>query len=232
MITELDLYRAKVPMATDSYSPVSHKDIIETLGEELDKRNMKVIKQKYNASADMNRVIGYYDIEFDNDQEMGLRFGFRNSYDKSMSVAAISGTNIWICENGAIKSDGMQFMRKHTGSVVKELKDVIYRTAEQLESQFIEMRAAANKMKSIEIGKTQMAEMYGRMFMINEIITPTQLNIVKRELNKPTFDEFADDTLWSAYNHVTYALRESHPNTYFQQHINLHDFIETEYQLI
>lgn len=231
-MNELDLYKVRVPVQTNSYSPVSHKDIIETVREELDKRNMQIVKSRFNTSADGNRVIGYYDINFDNDPEMGLRFGFRNSYDKSMSVAALAGSQIFICENGMIKSDGLQYMRKHTGSVLRELKDVIFRGAEQLERQFIEMKVASSKMKNIELTKQQAAEMYGRMFMIDDIITSTQLNIVKRQLNNPSFDDFKDDTLWSAYNHVTYALKESHPNTYFQQHINLHNFVETEYQLV
>lgn len=230
-MTNLELYNLPAPIATETYSPVAHKDIIDSIREELDKRNMSIINTRYNHSADGKRLIGFYDIEFNGDTEMGMRFGFRNSYDKSMSVAAVSGMNIWICENGCISSDGMQFMRKHTGSVVRELKEMITIGADNLEDRFLKLQEDSNKMKQIELSKVQAAEMYGRMFMINEIITPTQLSIVKRELNQPTFDVFNENNLWSAYNHVTYALKESHPNNYINQHINLHEFVKKEFSL-
>ena len=75
---------------------------------------------------------------------MGTRFAFRNSYDKSMSVATVAGANVWICENGLVKGD-MQFIRKHTGSVVKELNSIIIKTIEQLEAEFIIPRDILNK---------------------------------------------------------------------------------------
>ena len=176
---KLDLYNVRVPANTDSYSAVSHRNIIEAVQEQLEKkRNMQIVAEKYNVAAKGDKVIGYYDINFDNNPEMGTRFAFRNSYDKSMSVATVAGANVWICENGLVKGD-MQFIRKHTGSVVKELNSIIIKTIEQLEAEFIELKRHSEQMKSIELPKIKAAELYGRMFMVEDIITPTQLSIVK-----------------------------------------------------
>lgn len=230
-MTKLELLQVPVPIATDTYSPVSHRNIIDAVGEQLYKRNMQIHGEKYNSSADGKKVIGYYDIIYDNNPEMGMRLAFRNSYDKSMSVAFVAGNVVWICENGAISGE-LQYVRKHTGSVVNELNVKIIDTINQLEDHFIKIKAHSQQMKQIELTKVKAAEMYGRMFMIDDIITPTQLNIVKRELDNSKFEEFKEETLWSAYNHVTYALKESHPLNYIDQHVNLHKFVEQEFQLV
>lgn len=230
-MNKLDLYNVRIPVSTESYSAVSHRNIIEAVEEQLDKRNMQIVAEKYNVAANGDKVIGYYDLMYDDDIELGMRLAFRNSYDKSMSVAFIAGSQVIICSNGIVSGE-LQYVRKHTGSVVDELNSKIITTIEQLEGHFIKMKKHSELMKSIELPKIKAAEMYGRMFMIDDIINPTQLSIVKRELNESSYEPFKEETLWSAYNHVTHALKESHPLTYINQHVNLHRFVEAEYQLV
>jgi len=228
---KLDLYNVRIPASTDSYSAVSHQNIIEAVYEQLDKRNLQVVNEKYNVAANGDKVIGYFDLNYNNNSEMGMRLAFRNSYDKSMSVAFVAGTQVWICENGCISGE-IQFLRKHTGSVISELYNKINTTIEQLEDHFLRTERHSIQMKSIELPKIKAAELYGRMFMVEDIISPTQLSIVKKELNEPTHKVFEEETLWSAYNHVTFALKEAHPLNYINQHVNLHKFVEAEYQLV
>ena len=228
---KLDLYNVRIPASTDSYSAISHQNIIDAVYEQLDKRNLQVVNEKYNVAANGDKVIGYFDLNYMGNSEMGMRLAFRNSYDKSMSVAFVAGTQVWICENGCISGE-IQFLRKHTGSVLGELHNKIITTIEQLEDHFIRTESHSIQMKSIELPKIKAAELYGRMFMVEDIISPTQLSIVKKELNEPTHKVFEEETLWSAYNHVTFALKEAHPLNYINQHVNLHKFVEAEYQLV
>jgi hypothetical protein len=228
---KLDLYNVRIPASTDSYSAVSHQNIIEAVYEQLDKRNLQVVNEKYNVAANGDKVIGYFDMNYMGNSEMGMRLAFRNSYDKSMSVAFVAGTQVFICSNGCISGE-IQFLRKHTGSVLTELNNKIVTTIEQLEGHFLRTERHSIQMKSIELPKIKAAELYGRMFMVEDIISPTQLSIVKKELNEPTHKVFEEETLWSAYNHVTFALKEAHPLNYINQHVNLHKFVEAEYQLV
>jgi hypothetical protein len=93
---KLDLYNVRIPASTDSYSAVSHQNIIEAVHEQLYKRNLQVVNEKYNVAANGDKVIGYFDLNYMGNSEMGMRLAFRNSYDKSMSVAFVAGTNVWI----------------------------------------------------------------------------------------------------------------------------------------
>jgi hypothetical protein len=63
------------------------------------------------------------------------------------------------------------------------------------------------------------------------IITSTQVSIVKKEIIEPTHEAFKELTLWSFYNHVTFALKESHPTNYFKQHKQFNDFVINEFNL-
>jgi hypothetical protein len=159
-----------------------------------------------------------------------MRLAFRNSYDKSMSVAFVAGASVWICSNGMISGE-IQFMRKHTGSVIQELNERIVSAIDELEQHFDLMISHSERMKSIELKKREAAELVGRMYIEEDLILPTQLSVVKKEIERPTYQDFRDDTLWSLYNHVTYSLKESHPITYIQQHKNLHQFVSDEFEL-
>ena len=225
-----ELYQVPIPRATDSYSPVSHQNIIETVEEQLDKVNLFVEKSTFNTGRDGKQLIGYMDIK-SSFSELGMRVAFRNSYDKSMSVAFVAGNVVWICGNGMISGE-IQYMRKHTGNVVSELNTKIINTINQLDDHFQRMFKHAEQMKDIQVDKTAAAELCGRMFVEQDLISSTQLGIIKRELSEPSFQDFTNPNLWSLYNHTTYSLKEAHPTHYIQDHIKFHEFIEKEYQLV
>ena len=89
----------------------------------------------------------------------------------------------------------------------------------------------AELLQEIALTKEQYAELRGRLYIIDKIIIPTQLSIISKEIDQPTFKDFEDLNAWSLYNHVTYSLKNSHPSTYLDQHTEFHNFIEREFQL-
>jgi hypothetical protein len=229
MITKEELYNIPVPFSTESYSPVSHRNVIEHIYEQLDKHNLTIKDENFITGRYGQQLIGYMNIEHSN-SELGLRLAFRNSYDKSMSVAFVAGSNVWICGNGMISGE-FNFLRKHTGMVNKELDGKIITTINQLENHFNLMMRHSTTMKNIEVDSRISAELVGRMFIEDEIINSQQLNIIKKEIKESTFENFRNNSLWSLYNHITYSLKESHPLTYINQHRNLHSFVEKEFNL-
>ena len=137
----------------------------------------------------------------------------------------------WICSNGVVSGE-IQYVRKHTGSVVQELNSKIINTINQLDEHFQKIIRQSEQLHNIEMSKEQYAELIGRLFIIDKVVIPTQLNIISREIDEPSFEDFRDMNAWSLYNHVTYSLKESHPTTYLQQHTEFHSFMEREFQLI
>ena len=224
------LFNVAIPARTDSYSPVSHKNIIEATYEQLDKHNLVVNNEFFNIDKEGRKLIGGLDIIHPDVPHLGMRLAFRNSYDKSMSVAFAAGAVVWICSNGMITGE-IQYMRKHTGTVVNELNGKIITTINQLDEHFQKILNHSEQLHQIDLTKQQYAELMGRLYIIDKVIIPTQLSIISKEIEQPTFKDFEDLNAWSLYNHVTYALKNSHPTTYLDQHTNFHSFMEKEFQL-
>jgi hypothetical protein len=230
-MTRKDLYLVPVPEATESYSPVSHKNIIRKVETQLHKKDMEIASESFNVGRDGNQLIGYMDIRHTSSNELGMRIAYRNSYDKSMSVAFVAGSNVWICGNGCISGE-IQYVQKHTGSVLSELREKINITVNELEQHFIRMLLnQQEQMREIQFGKRDCAELAGRLFIETELVSAQQLSIIKREIVNPTFEPFKDNNLWSFYNYVTYAYKEAHPTLYLQCHTNFHKFITQEFSL-
>lgn len=229
ILTEQDLFNVPVPKATASYSPVSHYNIVNNIQQQLDVRSVVVKNKDYRYNNKGTQIIGYLDVESGN-STLGMRIAFRNSYDKSMSLAIVAGASVWICSNGMVGGE-IQTVRKHTGKITTEVGNKIIDTINQLEDHFITMENHMEKMKSIELNPRATAELIGRMYLEEDVISASQLSIIKHEIEKPSHVEFIEPTLWSAYNHVTESLKTSHPYSYMQNHVKLHDFVETEFSL-
>lgn len=225
-----DLYLVPVPSPTSTYAPVSHRNVVDAVLEQLDKHSLIVEKETFNTARFGQQLIGYMDIKHPDSSELGLRLAFRNSYDKSMSVAFTSGAVVWICSNGCVAGE-LQLIRKHTGNVLTEMNEKIVNSINELDDHFQRILKYSDEMKRRGLTLSQASRTLGEMFVEENLILPTQMSVVKQELLKPTYKDFVEESLWNFYNHVTFSFRESHPMTYLQQHKNFHEYIVDEFEL-
>jgi hypothetical protein len=220
--------RAPLPARTDTYSPVSHAEIIEAIRINARTNNLKIIRDRVYSNLLGTRVTGFFDVEdgteFGNIHGLKMMFGYRNSYDKSMSVAFVAGASVWICGNGCISGDLMAFKRKHTGTVAEELNDKIQVGVDRMRSDFGRLTLEVDVMKNYNLTERQKAEILGVMYFERNLVTPTQLSIIKNELTQS--EHFKEDNAWSLYNNVTESLKKSHPIDIIQDHIKLHGFMK------
>jgi len=226
---EQELFNVPVPVATETYKPVSHQFLAEMIAENVDKQGLTITGKTYNAANGGQEVVGYLDLAADS-AEFGYRLAWRNSYNKSRPVAFVAGTSVLICSNGMILGES-QYFRRHTGTVRNEVQQRIESTIGEIGEMMRITIAQAERMKSVELDKTATAELCGRMLMEHEIITTSQLSIIRQELKTPTYPELAEDNLWGLYNHTTHALKKTHPYHYIEQHQKLHQFVAAEFNL-
>ncbi len=222
------LLAAPLPKKTKSYSPVPHKVIIEKTLEQLGKAGIKVISEKYTSAREGRQANGIYQLQ-GGDLEMNFRLQWQNSYDKSLPMAVGFGSHVIVCGNGLIIGDMGRFKRKHTGTILTEFEESIIQYIGDAADNFERMVKDRERMKEIEMTKRTTAELVGRMFLEEQIITANQLGIIKREMEVPSYDYGIKDTLWNTYNAVTVSLKEAHPQFSMEQHINLHDFVTKEF---
>lgn len=230
-MTLFDLYQVPMPEATETYAPVSHKFIMDTIQENLSDTKLEIVTKNFSANKYGTQLVGILGLKADS-EEFNYQLMFRNSYDKSMAVGFAVGAQVMVCSNGMVitKWDN-DYRRKHTGTVKEELHDRITASTNQLTGVLQQVEEQSAKMKEIEINPRLTAELCGRLVMEQGVINTMQLNIIRRELKNPSHQEFAEPTLWSLYNHTTEALKKSHPHEYMGRHRKLHEFVVKEFDL-
>jgi hypothetical protein len=85
-------------------------------------------------------------------------------------------------------------------------------------------------LKQTRLSKRDQSSIIGQLYADKEILTLTQLAQVKREMTTPSHSYNADpNSAWSLYNHITLALKESHPLTFLNDHQEVHNFFVNEF---
>lgn len=222
------LLTAPLPVETRTYKPVSHQQLVELTLKSIDDAGFKLDKETYSAAKDGQIANGRYTISNVADSEMQLQIGWQNSYDKSMSLKFAIGTHIMICSNGCVSGDYGAFRKKHRGDVQEFTPLAITEYIKSAADVFSLMQIERERMKNIELNVRTRAELIGRMFIEDEIIQSTQLNIIKRQIEAPTHDYGAPGSLWELYQHTTYAMKEVHPSLWMKNHVDAHNFFTTE----
>ena len=222
--TKYILTGTELPKETRTYKPVSHGQLIDLTLESIDKAGFMLHSEKYSAARDGNIANGRFTISNIADKEMQLQIGWQNSYDKSLSLKFAIGTQIIVCENGMVSGDYGAFKRKHQGDVQEFTPSAIIEYIKAAGDGFRKMQDERELMKHVQIDARITAELVGRMILEKEFIESTQVNIIKRELKKPTFDYCAPESLWELYQYTTYSMKDVHPTLWMGNHVDAHDF--------
>ena len=220
---------ALLPARTDSYSPVPHSFFLDTVNNEInDAGGLVVTGQRVYSSLNGQKLVGFTSVKhqgLETDPDFGLEMmiGYKNSYDKSMSAALVAGVSVMICSNGCIGGDMVTFIRKHTGTIQEELSVKVQEAIKSMKEGFGNLVLEIDIMKDYQLTAKQKAELMGVMYFEENMVTPNQLSVIKKEME--TSEHFKGDSLWDLYNNVTESFKSSHPLTHIEDHIKLHGFM-------
>ena len=115
----------EMPEPTRTYVPVSHYDLamnVGAIGERVIDKELH--SKKFGIARKGQHMFATYTYKNEED-EIGMSIGFRNSYDKSMSIGVCVGAKVFVCENLMMTGE-VTFMRKHTGNILDELNSLIF----------------------------------------------------------------------------------------------------------
>lgn len=218
------------PLSTETrtYKPVSHTQLMDLTLDSIHKAGFTLDKETYSSARDGKVANGKFTIKNVADKEMQLQIGWQNSYDKSLSLKFAIGTKIFICANGCVSGDYGAFKKKHQGQIQSFAPSAIVDYIKRAGDAFIKMQEEREFMKTIELDRKTQAELIGRMIIEQQFIESTQLNIIKKELDKPTHSYGAPNSLWELYQFTTFSMKEVHPSLWMENHMNAHSFFVNE----
>ncbi len=215
---------APLPQQTKTYKPVSHKELMDLTLESIYQSGFGLESQHYSTARQGDIATARYVINNVADSEMKLQIAWQNSYDKSASLKFAMGVKIMICSNGCVSGDMGSFKKIHKGDIQTFTPGAITEYIKNGGEAFQQMKRDREHMKTVDVSSRAQAEVLGRLFFEERVIASKQLNIIKRELNTPTHDYGANGSVWELYNHVTFAMKQSHPSDWMQDHIDVHNF--------
>lgn len=224
------LLKASLPQRTETYTPIAHGKIMQQTEGSLQRLGFNITHTRYRAAMDGNLGQAEYHLQYGNDPEMGLMVAWQNSYNKMASFKYAIGAHVFVCANGMVAGDLGAYKRKHTGEADHESVGMIetYLTdAKVIFNRLIEDREL---LKEKTLNLRQMAELMGRLYVDEQIVNSTQLNIMKRELENPSYHYGVPVcNAWSLYNFATHAFKEDTPRNWLKRHADLHTFFGKEF---
>lgn len=231
--TRESILATPVPATTHSYTPIPHSLFLEEIGEALDKRGYRISEELHLGSKDNQVVSSVFRISgTDMDQDMRPSISTVNSYNKQRKAAIRASAMVLVCKNGMM---GMveqgYYARKHNGNALEEFRERLDIIVKSIEDEFQRLVRNKEEMKNIELDSKTRALLIGDMYINERMITSTQLNIIKREIDGTGTNLFTGNTVWDFYNHITESLKECQPYTYDRDHVKVHTYISDNFNL-
>ena len=226
--TKSELVKVVVPEMTRSYKPVSHEQLIDLTLNSIQGAGFELEKEWYTSARDGQIATGHYTIKNVADDQMQLQIAWQNSMNKQVSLKFALGIHVFVCSNGSCAGDMGAFKRKHTGDVQEFTPKTIEEYIHTAGDMFIQMQIQRDRMKEIQLSKRVQSELLGRMFAEENIIESTQLNIIKRELAKPTYDYGAPNSMWELMQFTTFSAKDIHPSLWMRDHLAINKFFVSE----
>ena len=219
-----DLYGVVTPEPTQSWKPVPHHEVVNTLADRAAARGLVIKSERfalldgtlYGTNGVQTRLPGarlFGSLDFA--PVAGLPFapgcvpsaGIRNSHDKSFCLSILSGARILVCSNGALVGDH-QVHRKHTSGIdlIESIDDALDAFMTSITG-FNDMYQSLN---SRRVTRTKAHSLVVEAAQRGAFASDSILPIVM-EYENPKHEAFKERTAWSLYNACTERMKFQSP---------------------
>ena len=215
----------ELPEKTATYTPISHADVINKVRSEITSAGYIITKEEYRCTNDGDVAIGIFSMKYEEDPDIELSANFLNSYNKQYAFRFALGAVVKVCHNGMILNNNKfgSYKRVHKGDADILAEGKIKEFIEDSSEYWNSLVEHKDKMKHIVLTKAEIYNVLGKLFYEENLLNTMQLNIVKKELDLPSFDyKTPAESAWTLYNHITLALKESHPSTWIKDQSEVH----------
>ena len=222
-VTRAELALIETPAATDTFQPIPHVRLIESLEESLAFRHISIVREEYAVSPDGMKVFGLIEL---NAEFQGVRFaiGLRNANDKSMRLGMVAGYRVFICDNMALGGDFKPLLAKHTKHF--DLVESVSIGVDRIQRGFQPLRETIDLMRTRQLSTDEARSLIYRAFMENRFPMKLMKTVHREFFVAPSYEEFKPSTVWSLSNAFTTAFKELAPVRQFEVTARLGKFLQ------
>jgi len=206
------LAKIVTPEPTDTFRPIPHVELINTLVETLSFRHIQVVKEEYAVTPEGEKLFGLLELDA---TFLDVRFsiGVRNSHDKSMRLGLVAGYRVFVCDNMAFQGEFHPVLKKHTKNF--NLQDALTLGVDRIQRNWNPLQQALESRRNCGLTDDQARLNIYRAFIAGQF--PIKLmKRVDKEYFVPEHEEFKPKTLWSLENAFTSAFKQLGPIPQYQ----------------
>jgi hypothetical protein len=204
LVSRDQLRNIPMPVATETFKPVPHIELVETMELALSKRNITIEREQYAIRADGSRLFGTFDLSLNGVPDTCAAMGFRQANDRSMALQIVAGLRVFVCDNLALNGDFVAMDRRHTSglNLVQELNLAVAK----FEEHYANLKIEVNNLQARELGDLEAKAMIHDIF-VKKILPVRLFNDVSHEYFEPRHLEFQPRNAWSLHNAFTEAMK-------------------------
>lgn len=225
------MIEAKLPEKTASYTPISHSSVIARVRSEIVSAGYIITGEDYRATNDGQIAVGTFRMNYKSDPNIDLCANFINSYNKQYAFRFSLGGIEKESGNGMLLSNSKfgSYKRVHKGSADILAAGKIKEFIKDSDEYWKELVKRKDKLKSERLKAEDIYAIMGTLFFDHKILNTMQMNTVRSEMGKPSFDYKVDEnSAWALYNHIAVSLKDAHPADWMN-HLQKVDGVFSDY---
>lgn len=216
-IPKAELMIIEPPAATDTWKPVAHRVLVNTLTEVLFSRGLAVKKEEYAVMREGNILFGVLDLVWGGTIDYYAALGLRTSNDKSFAIQIAIGARVIVCDNLLMAGELIALRRKHTAglALVEELTAGIRRYELGYQQYTRHLDFLQRTSWSPREARERIYEVFARR------IVPLRLF---PHLARLYLERLQTVTAWEVLNSFTSAMKQLPPSVQFASTVKLGQF--------
>jgi len=220
-VTREELALIETPEATDTFRPIPHNTLIDSLVETLSFRHIQVVKDEYAVSVDGMKMFGLLELDA---TFLDCRFsiGVRNAHDKSMRLGLVAGYRVMVCENMAFVGDYAPLLAKHSKHF--DLIENISVGVDKIQRNFEPLSKQVGAWREHTLDDTQAKVCIYDAFLSGGF-PKNAMQGVHNHYFRPQYPDFEPRNFWSLSNAFTSAFKKLNPVPQYQATAKLGKFL-------
>lgn len=196
------------PAPEGRWRPIPHIEVHNSVTRSAERLGLTVVTQVHALAREGNHYFGLYQLATDENPEMGLVLGTRNSHNKEFLAGIAAGEGVFACDNLAFWAE-VVLGRRHTTHIMRDLPGLCDKAVSMLAEKWTSAVRRTDTYKTHRLTDAEVHDFAVRAIDA-EVITPRQLPTVITEWRKPSHDEFTADgkTAWRLYNAFTESFKD------------------------
>lgn len=207
LVTRETLRALLAVIGTDSFKPVAHIELVETLERKLNDRDIQIIREQYAISKDGMKLFGTLDLTLNGVEGMAASLGMRTANNRAMALQMIAGMRVFVCDNMTMSGETIILRRRHTSGL--NLIDELVEALNQYETHYRKLKADIGDLRGYVMNdiaaKVLIHDIFAQQIMPVRYM-PEVSNVYFDKFvtsDEPKYAAFSDRSAWSLLNSFT-----------------------------